>query len=164
MPQTIDLTGQRFGRLVVVSFSHKTLGAYWNCCCDCGEHRVVSSNNLRRGNSKSCGCVRREKLVARTTRHGMSQTRLHRIWAAMLQRCHYEKNNNYERYGGRGIAVCSAWRSSFEAFRDWALANGYRDDLTIDRMNNDGNYEPGNCRWATRLEQERNKRAKFAAT
>lgn len=156
MSKIIDLVGQRFGRLTVESFSHMHVGAFWNCRCECGTSLTVSSNNLRRGNSKSCGCLSREITGSRFRRHGMSRTRLHRIWGGMLMRCSYEKNGNYDRYGGRGISVCQEWQSSFESFRDWAIANGYRDDLTIDRIDSNGNYEPGNCRWEPLAVQARN--------
>lgn len=152
------MTGKRFGRLVVLSMdrAEKKNGRFWLCRCDCGNLTVVRETDLRRGNTKSCGCLRKERLQI----HGDRYTRLYNIWKGMKKRCGYQKAVNYKNYGGRGIKVCSAWEKSFSAFREWALQNGYQDDLTIDRVDNNGNYEPGNCRWVTMKEQNHNKRSK----
>lgn len=157
MKKASDLTGQRFGRLVVLKrdFSRKK-AAFWICQCDCGKETTVQSCHLRSGATQSCGCLHMENGYKTTwKKHGDYKTRLYHIWITMKSRCFNKKD---KRYGGRGITVCSEWSESFEAFRDWALANGYRDDLTIDRIDVDGNYEPSNCRWATKLEQQSNKR------
>lgn len=145
-----DIQGQRFGKWLVGAYAGKS---HWHCTCDCGERRLVSSYTLRKGTSSGCVVC---KNPARTT-HGGARSRLHRIWLHMRRRCLKPKSAEYRQYGARGIKVCDAWHD-FATFRDWALANGYRDDLTIDRKDNDGNYEPGNCRWATYAEQNLNTR------
>ena len=159
MKRATDLTGQRFGRLVVQErdFSYKK-AAYWICLCDCGNHATVQSCHLRSGATQSCGCLNKENVRERKTVHGGSYSRLYRTWSSMKGRCYNPNDPNYKDYGGRGITICDEWRDSFEAFRDWALTNGYRDDLTIERLNVNGNYEPSNCTWLTNKEQQNNKR------
>lgn len=155
-----DLTGRRFGRLVAIRIVGKSKGgtAMWECQCDCGNTHITKSSSLLSGDTKSCGCLHREQLRERKTIHGLKHTRLYSVWNKMKQRCHNENDKSYKNYGGRGIKVCSEWRYDFQSFYDWALANGYQEGLTIDRKNNDGDYEPGNCRWATDAEQNLNKR------
>lgn len=128
----------------------------WLCRCSCGQTKVISRSNLISGTTKSCGCLNDETRVARLTKHNMARTRLYHIWHGMKQRCTNPKDHDYSRYGGRGITICAEWMH-FEAFKEWASANGYRDDLTIDRINVHGNYDPTNCRWATVKEQNSNK-------
>lgn len=150
MPKLIDLTGKKFGRWRVLSKGESQgNGAMWNCLCECGTTRLVNGNALRRGTSASCGCT--------ITKHGKKHTRLYNIWGGMKARCYRPTHKWYKRYGGRGITICDEWKHNFQAFYDWATANGYRDDLTIDRVDNDKGYSPDNCKWSTEVEQKNNR-------
>lgn len=159
----IDIKDERYGRWVVLERADtKSYGdAMWLCRCDCGTERVVMGNSLRRGTSKSCGCLSAEIARSRMTgaknylKHGHSGTKIYAIWSAMKQRCYNPDNDSYLRYGARGITVCDAWRESFETF--YADVGDAPEGLTLDRIDNDGNYEPGNIRWATRQQQADNK-------
>lgn len=160
-----NLVGQRFGMLTVLSRAEnkKLYSVCWNCVCDCGKIKAIRSHDLCTGKTTSCGCLGALHRQKASITHGGTRTRLYRIWTAMHSRTTNEKTQFYYCYGGRGISICDEWKNSFEKFRDWSLSHGYQDNLSIDRINNDGNYEPSNCRWATVKEQQLNKRKKGEA-
>lgn len=169
-----DLTGKHFGRLTVLyPMENRSRQGYiqYMCECSCIDHTkvITTSYRLTSGHTKSCGCLQRE-ITSERNRQGVKypetdrDTRLFRIWKGMIARTRYDSQEGYSRYGGRGIRVCNEWRDNFHSFRDWSEANGYADGLTIDRLDNDGNYEPSNCMWSTRKEQNNNQRSNIRIT
>src|SRR6266496_181615 len=164
MPFKSNLIGKKFGRLFVESKApSKYKTSYWNCRCDCGVTKTVQSSALIQGATKSCGCLQREMVTARKFKHGHNtrangalSSRTYQSWLSMIQRCTNQNLKCYKYYGGRGITVCERWRQSFENFIE---DMGERPPgLSLERINNDGHYEPSNCKWATRAEQHRNQR------
>lgn len=154
--------GERYERLAIISVSPnrtKSGKPYFICRCDCGNIKEVELSHLRSGDTRSCGCMQQESRTISNLIHGENRkgktTRIYTIWGGMNARC---RDQNNVLYGGRGIDVCKEWSQSFIAFRDWAVCNGYSDDLSIDRKDNDKGYGPENCRWSTSKEQSRNKR------
>ena len=167
--KVIDLTGQKFGRLTVIKLAYiKNSYSFWHCICECGVNKIIMGRNIRSGITKSCGCyvrdinAKRMAIIGKKNKtHGDGgigrRSRLYTIWVPMIQRCENKNTRNYMDYGGRGITVCHEWHK-YEAFKTWALSNGYADNLSIDRIDVNGNYCPENCRWTTMKVQQNNKR------
>lgn len=143
-----------------ISTSNKNKKKY-NCglyLCDCGNEFIARHEYVKSFHTKSCGCLARKINAERLKTHGMTNTKIYKSWSHIKERCFVKKDKSYKNYGGRGISMCEEWRNNFMAFYDWSMANGYQDSLTIDRINNDGNYEPSNCRWTNSTIQACNKR------
>lgn len=158
-----DISGKRFGRLVAIEHVYtKSHNAYWSFMCDCGNIKIIPAHSVKSGNSTSCGCYQTEVTIKRLTRHNKFGTREYNIWAAIKRRCYNLNDKEYKNYGERGITICDKWLT-FEGF--WEdMQEGYSVELTIDRINVNGNYEKSNCRWATNEEQSNNMRSNLYHT
>lgn len=157
-----DLTNEIFHDLKVISYAGKRKRAkYWLCECKCGNRKEIREDSLISGVTHSCGCKKKRQIIQRNkenTKHGLRYTRIYRIWQTMKYRCYNPNSDEYQYYGERGICLCEEWNDDFSIFYNWAINHGYKDNLTIDRINVNGNYEPNNCRWTTMKVQENNKR------
>ena len=153
-----DMKNKQFGRLLVLEKAESGDGnhVYWVCRCDCGNVKTIRGNHLRQGSINSCGCLREETTRDNMTTHGLKNDRLYSIWTGMKTRCGNPKSNRYQYYGGKGIRVCKEWHS-FKPFYDWAVENGYEEELTLERIKLEKDYEPSNCSWVTLTGQANNK-------
>lgn len=151
------MINEKFGRLKVIlkSSTKKHNRTSYECLCDCGNMIIVTSNALKSGNTTSCGCLRKDFNNRET--HGLRDHKLYNVYNNMIARCYNEKFKYYYRYGGRGISICKEWLYEFICFYNWAISSGWEDGLEIERVNNDGNYEPSNCKWVTRKQNVRNR-------
>jgi hypothetical protein len=161
MREKINFAGMKIGKITIVSFVERKKGkSYWKCKCDCGNEFIGEVHNIknrieRHGQNYCKKCRTQANITHGDSKKKDGKTRLYSIWQGMRYRCEKEYASKYEYYGGRGIRVCQEWQD-YSVFKEWALANGYNDNLTIDRINSDGNYEPSNCQWITRKEQANN--------
>ena len=155
----IDLTNKKINNLTVIKKygTNKRNEVIWECKCDCGNTTYVITSKLNNGHTKSCGCHRINETIKRNYKHGLSHSRLYQTWYNMNGRCYKKFFGSYQDYGGRGITVCDEWKNDFLKFYEWAMKNGYNDNLTIDRIDVNGNYEPSNCRWVTQSVNNFNK-------
>lgn len=160
MTKYTDITNQKFNRLTAIEriYCSRQKKMAWNCLCECGGSIVATYTQLKSGNTKSCGCLNHEKILERNTSHSESKTRLYKIWVGIRQRCNNPNKKSYVNYGGRGVKVCDDW-DNYLNFKEWAISNGYEDDLTIERIDPNGNYEPSNCTWIPKGDQSKNRRS-----
>lgn len=158
MSKKLDLLNKRFGKLTVIEYlGSKDNRTIWGCICDCGTYKTVQGKLLMNGKVKSCGCLH-------STINNLSKHRLYHVLQGVKNRCYNVNHNAYNRYGGRGITVCEEWLNDFQTFYDWSMNNGYQDDLSIDRIDNNKGYSPDNCRWVDRKTQQRNRRTAINIT
>lgn len=159
-----DLTGKKFGKLTVLSyaFSDKHRVSHYLCECECGNKKIISGQSLSKGLTKSCGCIKKSKksdnkLKKRDRSKWASYDRIYRIWYAIKYRCYYQNSTIYKKYGAKGITMCEEWKNDFQCFKQWALENGYKENLTIDRIDNSKGYSPDNCRFVDYYVQNNNR-------
>ena len=166
MSKPLNLTGQRFGALVVIGRADNDPSGKtrWWCQCDCGELKVILATSLVRGLTRSCGCFNKSVASKRMRKHLLSGHRLYGIWTDMKKRCSNPSCKSFDNYGGRGIKVCPAWENHFQLFYTWSLLNGYSDNLSLDRIDVNGDYHPDNCRWVDRVTQANNCRTNHYLT
>lgn len=165
MPTFRDIIGKRFGRLTVIKLDHIKRTSrnfyYYLCKCDCGNDYIVLKSSLLNGLTRSCGCYNTEIRIEqckKRAKHNLTNSRIYGIWCKMKNRCYCKTLKVYANYGKRGITLCEEWKNDFKSFYNWAMKNGYKDSLSIDRINVNGNYEPNNCRWVDAKTQQRNRR------
>ena len=150
--------GKKFNNLLVLNIAgrNKYNRPLYECQCDCGNKIIVEATKVKNGATKSCGCLQRKVARKHLETHGLTNTRLYRIWNSMKARCYDCNNSRFYAYGEKGVAVCDEWKGDFQSFYDWAMSNGYSENLSIDRIDVNGNYEPSNCKWSTNIEQANN--------
>ena len=161
-----DLSGMKFGKLLVIERDYSRKKVYWKCQCECGNTAVVSSGNLKFGYTRSCGCIAKKRGHDQLFKHGESRVKnnqMYQTWLSMRRRCYDTKCKDYKRYGARGISICNEW-ADYINFREWSLNNGFSPNLTLDRIDYNGNYTPENCRWADNITQANNRSSNHLVT
>jgi len=155
----INELGNKYGRLIVIKYAGtRNNRARWKCQCDCGNKTIVDGSMLRSHKIKSCGCLKNQKTSERFKTHGLSHTKIYDVWIKIKSRCNNENDKDYSNYGGRGIKICDEWENDFKCFYDWAIDNGYKNKLTIERIDVNNDYKPSNCTWIKNKKQSLNRR------